>query len=131
MCRSYTTGSGRRGPGWASDGIRPNPAPPLFHFRVAEAIREMMRELDDPSGTKTAKRLGVSTPLISDFAGIMRTPPQYRGMHGRGSPVPRSAFRRAGLLPSDGTITREDFDLPASGVAADRIRLVRGGDPVP
>ena len=94
---------------------------PLFPFQVAEAIREMMRELDDPSGTETAKRLGVSTSLISDFVGILRTPPQYHSMYGWGSPVPWSAFRRAGPFLSDGTITREDFDLLASGVAADKI----------
>ena len=84
-------------------------------------MQEMMRELDDPSGTKIAKRLGISTSLVSDFMSFIRIPPQYHGMCTWGPPKPWSMFRRAGPFLDNGTITLEDLDLLCSGVAADKI----------
>lgn len=98
---------------------------PLYPIQVAEYIEEMKSELEDPTGEKTAKRLGISTSLMSDFTCMISLPEKLHYVFGwgpyRGGSIPWSAFRRAGLFLKNGTITQDDLEMLVNGVLQEQI----------
>ena len=105
---------------------------PLSPLQVAECLEEMKSDLADPAGRKTARRLGVSASLVSDFAGMISLPRESRRVLGWGprrkGSVPWSAFRRAGPLLRDGAITQDDFWALLDGVLQGRVPASAVGD---
>lgn len=98
---------------------------PLSPIQVAEYMEEMKSELDDPSGKKTAARLGTSSSLVSDFTHMVNLPPKFHYVFGwgayKGGSIPWSVFRRAGPFLKNGTITQDDLWTVISGVLQERI----------
>ena len=97
---------------------------PLSPIQVAEYMEEMKSDLDDPSGGKTAARLGISPSSVSDFTAMIGLPPEFRRLLGWGQHkggVPWSAFRRAGPLLKNGTVTQDDLRAVMGGVLQGRI----------
>lgn len=98
---------------------------PLSPIQVAEYLEEMKSELGDPSGEKTATRLGISASLVSDFTYMVNLPPKFHDVLGwgpyKGDRIPWSMFRRAGPFLKNGTITQDDLWTVISGVHQKRI----------
>ena len=97
---------------------------PLSPIQVAEYIEEMKSDLDDPSGRKTAARLGISPSLVSDFTAMIGLPPEFRRLLGWGphkGGVPWSVFRRAGPFLRNGTVTQDDLRTVMNGVLQGQI----------
>ena len=98
---------------------------PLYPIKVAKEIAEMKKELDDPSNTKTAKRLGVSTSLISDFLSMLDAPKdKYDDVWGwgefKGGRIPWSMCRRMGKFYAEKIISEEEFGKLVNGVLNDQ-----------
>lgn len=98
---------------------------PLHPIQVAEYIEEMKAELGDSTGKQTAKRLGISTSLVSDFTYMVSLPEKLHHVFGwgpyKGGSIPWSAFRRAGLFLKNGTITQDDLWVLVNGVRQEKI----------
>lgn len=99
---------------------------PLFPIQVARYMEEMKEELDDPSNRKTAKRLEVSTGLISDFLGMLEAPPiKYDHVWGwgpfKGGRLPWSMCRRMGKFYAQKIISEEDFGRLVNGAQSGKI----------
>lgn len=98
---------------------------PLYPIQVAEYIEEMKAELGDSTGKETAKRLGISPSLVSDFTCMISLPEKLHYVFGwgpyKGGSIPWSAFRRAGLFLRNGTITQDDLGVLVSGVQQEQI----------
>ena len=98
---------------------------PLSPIQVAEYMEEMKSDLDDPSGEKTATRLGISSSLVSDFTAMINLPPKFHHLFEwgpyKGGGVPWSVFRRAGPFLKNGTMTQDDLWTVISGVLQEQI----------
>ena len=98
---------------------------PLYPIEVAKYMEEMKSELGDPSGEKTATRLGISPSLVSDFTDMVRLPPGLHYVFGwgayKGGSIPWSMFRRAGHFLRNETITQDDLEVLISGVLQEQI----------
>lgn len=98
---------------------------PLSPIQVAEYMEEMKSELGDPSGEKTATRLGISSSMVSDFTHMANLPPKFHYVFGwgayKGGSIPWSMFRRAGPFLKNGTITQDDLWTVISGVLQEQI----------
>lgn len=98
---------------------------PLYPNQVAEYIEEMVNDLGDHSYQKTAKRLGISTNLISDFLSLTKIPKKYADIWGwgsfKGGRIPWSRFRRAGTFLTKKIISEEDFGVLVNGVLEGQI----------
>lgn len=98
---------------------------PLYPAQVAEYIEEIVHELDDHSYQKTARRLGVSNNLISDFLSLAKLPKKYADIWGwgsfKGGRIPWSLFRRAGTFLTKKVISEEDLGILVNGVLDEQI----------
>ena len=85
----------------------------------------MKAELGDSTGKQTAKRLGISASLVSDFTYMINLPKKSHYVFGwgpyKGGSIPWSAFRRAGLFLKNGTITQDDLWALVDGVRQEKI----------
>ena len=98
---------------------------PLFPIQVAKYLKEMKTELNDPSNEKTAKRLGVSKILVSDFLNMLKAPPKYNDVWGwgpyKGGRLPWSMFRRVCDFYEQKIISEEEFGMLVNGALNEEI----------
>jgi hypothetical protein len=98
---------------------------PLYPSQAAEYLSEMKKELDDPSNTKIAKRLGVSKSIVSDLLNILKAPSKYRDVWGwgryKGARLPWSQFRRVCDFYEQKVISEEEFGMLVNGALNDQI----------
>lgn len=98
---------------------------PLYPIEVAKHLQELKEELNDEMGIKTARRLRISTSLLSDFFSLLELPPKYADVWGwgtfSGGRIPWSMFRRAGKFYSKGIISEDDLGILINGVLENQI----------
>ncbi len=99
---------------------------PLLPIQVATYLKEMKEDLNDLSNVKTAKRLGVSTALISNFLSLLDAPTnKYDYVWGWGTSTDArlawSMCRRMGIEYKKGLISEEEFGKLVSGALNNQI----------
>ena len=98
---------------------------PLTPIEVARHMQEIKYALNDSSGSLTAKRLGVSTAIISDFMSLLHAPRKYDDYWGwgkfNGGRLPFSMCRRLGKFYSKNILNEEEFGALVDAVQNEKI----------